>query len=57
MKEAPDPVVDEAMLERLMAQIDANGLELLGPDGVLTELTSRIMIAWLFHLVNQDRSS
>lgn len=43
MKEVPDPVVDEAMLDRLMAQIDANGLELLGPDGVLTELTSRIM--------------
>lgn len=37
------PVIDEATLDRLMAQVDAEGLELLGPDGVLTELTSRIM--------------
>ena len=27
----------------LMAQVDAEGLELLGPEGVLTELTSRIL--------------
>lgn len=38
-----EPVIDDAMLDRLMAQVDAEGLELLGPDGVLTELTSRIM--------------
>ncbi len=37
------PLIDDATLDRLMAQIDAEGLELLGPDGVLTELTSRIM--------------
>lgn len=37
------PVIDDATLDRLMAQVDADGLELLGPDGVLTELTSRIM--------------
>jgi putative transposase len=37
------PLIDEATLDRLMAQVDAEGLELLGPDGVLTELTSRIM--------------
>jgi len=37
------PVIDEATLDRLMAQVDRDGLELLGPDGVLTELTSRIM--------------
>lgn len=37
------PVIDEATLDRLMAQVDREGLELLGPDGVLTELTSRIM--------------
>ena len=37
------PVIDEATLDRLMGQVDAEGLELLGPDGVLTELTSRIM--------------
>ena len=40
----PDEVViDDATLDRLMAQVDRDGLELLGPDGVLTELTSRIM--------------
>ena len=38
-----EPVFDEATLDRLMAKIDADGLELLGPDGVLTELTSRLM--------------
>jgi putative transposase len=38
-----EPVVDEATLDRLMAQVEAEGLELLGPDGVLTELASRIM--------------
>jgi putative transposase len=37
------PLIDEAALDRLMAQVDAEGLELLGPDGVLTDLTSRIM--------------
>lgn len=37
------PVIDDATLDRLMAQIDRDGLELLGPEGVLTDLTSRIM--------------
>src|ERR671910_531304 len=36
-------VIDEQMLDRLMDRVDAEGLELLGPDGVLTKLTSRIM--------------
>jgi transposase-like protein len=36
-------VIDADTLDRLMDQIDAEGLELLGPDGVLTELTSQIM--------------
>ena len=39
----PDPVIDEALIDRLMDQVEAEGLELLGPDGVLTELTSRIL--------------
>lgn len=43
METGKEPVVDEATLDRLMAQVEAEGLELLGPDGVLTELTSRIM--------------
>ena len=41
--ETVKPLIDEATLDRLMAQVEAEGLELLGPDGVLTELTSRIM--------------
>ena len=40
---AGEVVIDDAILDRLMAQVDREGLELLGPDGVLTELTSRIM--------------
>lgn len=35
--------IDDATLDRLMAQIGSEGLELLGPSGVLTDLTSRIM--------------
>ncbi|WKZ83745.1 MAG: IS256 family transposase [Acidimicrobiia bacterium] len=42
-RDPEDPVIDDAMVDRLMARVDAEGLELLGPDGVLTELTSRIM--------------
>jgi putative transposase len=38
-----DPVIDEATLDALMCRVDAEGLELLGPDGVLTEITSKIM--------------
>lgn len=38
-----EPVIDEATLDRWMARIEADGLELLGPEGVLTELTSRLM--------------
>jgi putative transposase len=38
-----EPVISESTLNELMSRIDAEGLELLGPDGVLTELTSKIM--------------
>ena len=37
------PVIDDELVDRLMAEVDAEGLELLGPEGVLTELTSRIL--------------
>ena len=37
------PVIDDEVLDRLMDQVETEGLELLGPTGVLTELTSRIM--------------
>ena len=40
--ESVRPVIDDDLVDRLMAQVDAEGLELLGPEGVLTELTSRI---------------
>ncbi len=36
-------VISDEALDRLMDQVDEEGLELLGPGGVLTELTSRIM--------------
>ncbi len=51
-KSVPDPIdveadvaagLDESTLDALMAQIQDEGLELLGPDGVLTALTSQIM--------------
>lgn len=40
----PDkPVIDEDTLDQLMAKVEADGLELMGPEGVLTQLTSQIM--------------
>ncbi len=40
----PDkPVIDDDTLDALKARVEAEGLELLGPDGVLTEPTSKIM--------------
>ena len=36
-------LIDDSALQDLMNKIESEGLELLGPDGVLTELTSRIM--------------
>ncbi len=41
--DARGSLLDEAVLDRLMEQVDAEGLQLLGPDGVLTELTSRLL--------------
>ena len=42
-REDASPVIDDVLVDELMAQVDADGVELLGPDGVLTELTKRIM--------------
>lgn len=36
-------VVSDELIDTLMAKVDAEGLELLGPDGVLSEITSRVM--------------
>ena len=35
--------VPEELIDAVMAKVDAGGLELLGPDGVLAELTKRIL--------------
>ena len=37
------PLIDDAALDAMMDRISAEGLELLGPEGVLTGLTKRIM--------------
>lgn len=34
-------LIDDATLANLMDKIECEGLEVLGPDGVLTELTSK----------------
>jgi putative transposase len=36
-------LIDDEALDAMMNKIDAEGLDLLGPDGVLKELTKRIM--------------
>jgi len=42
---APDPgsAVPDDVIDAVMARVDAGGLELLGPDGVLAELTKRLL--------------
>src|SRR3954451_14270769 len=39
----PSAAVTDEMIDAVMAGVDAGGLELLGPDGVLAELTKRIL--------------
>jgi hypothetical protein len=39
--EEPNPTSE--MIDAVMAGVDAGGLELLGPDGVLAELTKRLL--------------
>ena len=49
------PVVSDELVEAVMADAGAGGVDLLGPDGVLTELTKRVLeraLAW-----GVDRSS
>jgi len=43
MSFASPALIDDATLDRLIARIDVEGLCLLGPNGVFTELTSAIM--------------
>ena len=33
MEDPVRPVIDDELVDRLMAQVDAEGLELLGPEG------------------------
>jgi hypothetical protein len=40
---AADAVIDEELVDRLVAQADGNGVALLGPDGLLSELTRRLL--------------
>lgn len=42
-EEVTRPLVDDELIDTLMAQVDADGLELLGPEGVLSEITSRVL--------------
>ena len=35
--------VSDEVIDAVMADVDAGGLELLGPDGVLAELTKRLI--------------
>jgi hypothetical protein len=34
-------LIDDDTVDRLLAPVDAEGVEWLGPDGILTERTSR----------------
>lgn len=38
-----EPAIDDRLVEALMDRVDEDELELLGPDGILTELTSKIL--------------
>ncbi|HET6948741.1 MAG TPA: IS256 family transposase [Acidimicrobiales bacterium] len=42
-RDSAGQVVSDELIDALMAKVDAEGLELLGPDGVLSEITSRVM--------------
>jgi transposase-like protein len=39
----PSTAVTDEVIDAVMAGVDAGGLELLGPDGVLAELTKRLL--------------
>jgi hypothetical protein len=43
MTDVDGSLLDDALLDRLVGQVQAEGLQLLGPQGVLTELTSRLL--------------
>lgn len=39
----PSAAVTDEMIDKVMAGVDAGGLEPLGPNGVLAELTRRLL--------------
>ena len=43
LRATADALVDEDLVERLFAQVDEGGVALLGPDGLLSELTRRLL--------------
>lgn len=40
---APRPVIDEELADRLLAKAEAEGVELLGPDGLLSQVTKAVL--------------
>src|SRR4029434_6153715 len=40
---APRPVVDEELADQLLARAQAEGVELLGPDGLLSQVTKVVL--------------
>ena len=43
VKESSTPLVPEEVLDGLMAQVEAEGAELLGPDGLLSQVTKAVL--------------
>ena len=37
------PLVSEAVLDELMGRVEAEGAELLGPDGLLSQVTKAVL--------------
>jgi putative transposase len=40
---APRPVVDEELADQLLARAQTEGIELLGPDGLLSQVTKAVL--------------
>jgi putative transposase len=40
---APRPVVDEELADQLLGKAQAEGVELLGPDGLLSQVTKAVL--------------
>jgi hypothetical protein len=42
-EEASGPIVDEALADPLLARAEAEGMELLGPQGLLGQMTKAVL--------------